>query len=180
MPGVLRCRGQLPCAFSRHQPQAYIQRLAGLTEELNINCLIPTCEEIFYIAAGLEHITGCRVLAPCREILARLHHKGEFIDWVRSLGFAVPETTLIISAAEWHRTQEIAAADGKQQVYKPAFSRFASKVILPGSGDAAGSRSQKQRQIPLRPVFPLLHPGWHSSISRARQSVLTVSCMKAR
>lgn len=132
----------------RHQPQAYIQRLAGLTEELNINCLIPTCEEIFYIAAGLEHITGCRVLAPCREILARLHHKGEFIDWVRSLGFAVPETTLISSAAEWHRTQEIAAAEGKQQVYKPAFSRFASKVILPGNGDDAGSRSQKQRQIP--------------------------------
>lgn len=141
----------------RHQPQAYIQRLAGLTGELNINCLIPTCEEIFYIAAGLEHITGCRVLAPCREILARLHHKGDFIDWARSLGLAVPETTLIKSAAEWRRIAGIAAADGEQRVYKPAFSRFASKVILPGK-DNAGTRGYKQGQIAPPPGISAAAP----------------------
>ncbi|WP_238649612.1 ATP-grasp domain-containing protein [Paenibacillus piscarius] len=116
----------------RHQPQAYVQRLAALAAELGIDLLVPTCEEIFYIAAGLDQFTGCRVLAPERRVLAGLHHKGEFIAMARSFGLAVPDTELLSSASEWQRAVERAAADGRQQVYKPAYSRFASQVILPG------------------------------------------------
>ncbi|NQX43702.1 ATP-grasp domain-containing protein [Paenibacillus tritici] len=146
------CRGSSAVEASfrvpspRHQPQAYVRRLAALTEELDIHCLIPTCEEIFYIAAGLERLKGCRVLAADRSILGGLHHKGEFIARVRSLGFAVPDTELISSAAEWQRAAEQAAANGEQRVYKPAYSRFASKVILPAKASAA-SRSVSQGGI---------------------------------
>lgn len=118
----------------RYQPLAYVQKLAELTETLGISCLIPTCEEIFYIAAGLESLTGSRVPVSGRVILKRLHHKGEFIAWARRMGFAVPETTMISSEAEWRLVTEHAARKGEQLVYKPAYSRFASKVILPGEG----------------------------------------------
>lgn len=127
----------------RHHPQEYMQRLAGLIEELGIHCLIPTCEEIFYIAAGLKDLAGCRVLASDRKVLARLHHKEDFIAWVRTLGFIVPETILIKSAAEWRRITGIAAQNGEQLVYKPAFSRFATKVILPDK-QSGGPRRRKQ------------------------------------
>lgn len=96
----------------RHQPQAYVQRLAALTEELGIHCLIPTCEEIFYVSAGLEHLTGCRVLTSDRSILAGLHHKGEFMVLLRSLGFKVPDTVLISSTEEWRRAVKQAAQRG--------------------------------------------------------------------
>ncbi|WP_339224401.1 ATP-grasp domain-containing protein [Paenibacillus sp. FSL H8-0332] len=121
----------------RHHPQAYVQRLAALTEELGIHCLIPTCEEIFYVSAGLEHLTGCRVLTPERSILAGLHHKGEFMVLLRSLGFKVPDTVLISSTEEWRRAVKQAADKGEQRVYKPAYSRFASKVILPDKRSAS-------------------------------------------
>lgn len=116
----------------RHQPQAYIQRLAALAAELAIDLLVPTCEEIFYIAAGLDQFTGCRVLAPERSVLACLHHKGEFIAMARSFGLAVPDTELLSNASEWQHAVERAAANGGQRVYKPAYSRFASRVIMPG------------------------------------------------
>lgn len=116
----------------RHEPQAYVRQLAALAEKLEIDLLVPTCEEIFYIAAGLDQFTGCRVLAPERSVLAGLHHKGEFIAMARSFGLAVPDTELLGSAGEWQRAVERAAANGEQRVYKPAYSRFASKVIMPG------------------------------------------------
>lgn len=116
----------------RHQPRAYIRRLSELAAELKIDLLVPTCEEIFYIAAGLDQFTGCRVLSAERSVLAGLHHKGEFIAMARSFGLTVPDTELINSAGEWQRAVERAAANGEQRVYKPAYSRFASQVILPG------------------------------------------------
>ncbi|WNS45924.1 ATP-grasp domain-containing protein [Paenibacillus sp. MMS20-IR301] len=136
----------------RHSPQDYIRRLAELIAELEIDCLIPTCEEIFYISAGLEVLNGngCRVLASDLDMLRRLHHKGEFIAWVRSLGLPVPQTTLISSAAEWRQMTEDAAAKENQLVYKPAYSRFASKVILPQHGNDL-QRSNGHRIPPAPP-----------------------------
>ncbi|MNC11216.1 hypothetical protein D3C75_589070 [compost metagenome] len=130
----------------RHSPEAYIDQLAGLVEKLHIDVLIPLCEEIFYISAGLARIRGCRVLSAERETLARLHHKGDFIAWARGLGFTVPETRLLRSPEEWRAQTDEAARIREAWVYKPAYSRFASKVILPGNtaiGEEgiAGSRS---------------------------------------
>lgn len=116
----------------RHEPQAYVRRLAALAAELKIDLLVPTCEEIFYIAAGLDQFTGCRVLSAERRVLAGLHHKGEFIAMARSFGLAVPDTELLSSAAEWRQAVEQADMNGGQRVYKPAYSRFASRVIMPG------------------------------------------------
>ncbi|MGN7764990.1 ATP-grasp domain-containing protein [Paenibacillus sp. 22594] len=116
----------------RHSPAAYIDELARLVEELDIDVLMPLCEEIFYISASLDRITGCRVLSAGREMLARLHHKANFIIWARELGFTVPATRLLSSLEEWNNQTDEAARMGEAWVYKPAYSRFASKVILPG------------------------------------------------
>lgn len=115
----------------RHSSIAYIEQLAKLVEELRIDLLIPLCEEIFYIAAGMDRLGGCRVLSAGAGLLARLHHKGEFIAWARELGFAVPETKLIRSTAEWKSISTEAARNPEALVFKPAYSRFASRVILP-------------------------------------------------
>ncbi|MBW4083128.1 ATP-grasp domain-containing protein [Paenibacillus sp. S150] len=132
----------------RHNPEAYIERLAGLVEELRIDVLIPLCEEIFYISSGLERFRGCRVLSAPRETLARLHHKGEFIAWVCELGFIVPKTLQLSSLAEWRSHKEEAERIGEAWVYKPAFSRFASKVILPGNTASGPEGMAGPRSLP--------------------------------
>ncbi len=145
---LCRVSSAVECSYlvppPRHRPADYIDELVKLVKELDIHVLIPLCEEIFYISASLDRFSGCRVLSAGRETLARLHHKGDFMAWARELGFTIPVTHLLSSPEEWNSQTEEAARMGESWVYKPAYSRFASKVILPGdiSGgqeDLAGS-----------------------------------------
>ncbi|ANF95507.1 hypothetical protein [Paenibacillus bovis] len=91
----------------RQQPEAYLEKLSQLLVELEIQLLLPTCEEIFYIAHGYEQLNRiCRVLSPPLESLRPLHHKGDFIRQVRQAGLAAPVTRLITDAVAWQQAQQ--------------------------------------------------------------------------
>ncbi|MCX7358031.1 MAG: hypothetical protein NT015_07810 [Alphaproteobacteria bacterium] len=97
--------------------------LVRLVDELDPKWIIPTCEEVFYVAeAGAQHGFGQRVLAPSPARLRTLHSKFEFAVFARASGVAAPETTRVSSRDDlkpWRgRAEEI--------VLKPEFSRFAS------------------------------------------------------
>lgn len=112
----------------RHHTQAFLAELERLVIQWRIDLLIPTCEEIFYVAQGLERLRPlCRVLCPEPEVLQRLHHKAAFIEWAAELGLPVPVTMLIEDEAAWIDAETC----GARPVFKPAYSRFASQVILP-------------------------------------------------
>jgi len=115
----------------RQERAAYLDALESLIKFHQIDVLIPMCEEIFHVARGAERLREhCRVLAPAMEQLHRLHHKHEFILLARSLGLPVPETRLIESRRQWIEEDADLQAKG-HWVWKPAYSRFASKVRLP-------------------------------------------------
>ncbi|WP_187274182.1 ATP-grasp domain-containing protein [Paenibacillus sp. N3.4] len=104
----------------------FLATLVQIIENEKIDLLIPTCEEIFYIASGLEKLQQfCRIYCAPIQQLRRLHSKWSFIRRAEELGFEVPETLLIQSPGEI-----IAKTDTFRDGYvlKPEFSRFAAKV----------------------------------------------------
>ncbi|WP_018751777.1 ATP-grasp domain-containing protein [Paenibacillus sanguinis] len=150
----------------RPHTQAFLAELERLVIQWRIDLLIPTCEEIFYVAQGLKQLRPfCRVLCPELAVLHRLHHKAEFIHWAAELGFQVPATALLEDEAAWRDVEEqgigakarnrvgsvntpasslpvdpvmdlmdlsqSASLMSLPLVFKPVYSRFASRVILP-------------------------------------------------
>lgn len=146
----------------RQQTQAYIDELVRIVKQQQIDLLIPTCEEIFYVAHGLEQLRQvCEVLVPTADQMRSLHHKGDFIRLVHAAGLDVPDTMVISSAEQWEQVQQglwsslLPLSDSipdldavydapsiypfRSLVFKPAYSRFASKVIMPAREAADNS-----------------------------------------
>jgi glutathione synthase/RimK-type ligase-like ATP-grasp enzyme len=114
----------------RENVEAYVEALTGIVRKYGVDMLIPTCEEVMYVAQGAESLSGyCTVFADSFSKLKRLHSKWEFIRRAEELGFRVPATKLIASAAEWLAAAEHAPAQ-EGLVLKPVFSRFAAKVVV--------------------------------------------------
>ncbi|WP_395645464.1 hypothetical protein [Terricaulis sp.] len=102
---------------------AFAAGLAELVERLDPRLIVPTCEEVFYVAeAGVRHGFADRVFAPPPGMLRTLHSKAAFPAFLRANAVPAPATTRVTSRAElaaWRlRADDI--------VLKPEFSRFAS------------------------------------------------------
>ncbi|MGA7937545.1 MAG: ATP-grasp domain-containing protein, partial [Kovacikia sp.] len=111
----------------REQPTAYIAALRQIIQSEQVDWLIPTCEEIFYIAAGLEQLQAhCQVLGEPLEKLQHLHNKWQFIQRMQALGLTVPQTWLLQSAQDLQAV--VSAPTPERLVLKPIYSRFASQV----------------------------------------------------
>lgn len=110
----------------KQETEEFIKDLLHIIEKENIDLLIPTCEEIFYIAKFQEDIKKhCEVLVDDFEKLLTLHHKYKFIKLAESFGLQVPQTSLITSLEEWNEW-----IHGDQRfIAKPVFSRFSNELL---------------------------------------------------
>lgn len=103
----------------RTQFVAFRDALRKLVEQLDPVAIVPTCEEVFYVAAsGL----GARVLAPSLDQLRTLHSKVAFADHARALGIAAPDT--------WRVTDRTLPLAPDELVLKPEYSRFATHILI--------------------------------------------------
>ncbi|MCP1308988.1 hypothetical protein [Paenibacillus tyrfis] len=135
------------------EPERFIAALEEIVQREDIAWLIPTCEEIFYVSAGLERLSRiCRVAAPPLEQLRRLHSKWEFIRRAQELGLSVPHTERMRSPQELAQFTERIASSPEEvfrdgYVVKPEFSRFASKVriVKPGGREAGEAAKERTR-----------------------------------
>ncbi len=128
----------------RQQTGAFLSELERIVSHEQIDLLLPTCEEIFHIADGLESLSKhVRVISPMLTQLHRLHHKGAFIELVRAAGLLLPDTVLLENEQQWRQTQLQACQDGRPIVLKPAYSRFASQVWLPPEAYTGGTGNAK-------------------------------------
>src|SRR5690606_41449517 len=59
------------------------------------------------------------------DTLARLHHKGVFIEELNRAGELVPKTAVVCDLSDWRRAVEEIPFP---VVLKPAYSRFATQV----------------------------------------------------
>ena len=108
------------------EPEAYVSALIEIIRAGKIDLLIPTCEEVFFVSQGLEHLREhCAVLAAPIEQMRRLHSKWDFIQTAHCHGLPVPETHLLTSHDD---VQRFLAHNEQPFVLKPVFSRFATKA----------------------------------------------------
>lgn len=114
-----------PIPSPRQEFNRFIAALVAIIQREKVDLLIPTCEEIFYVARGLDTLTQhCAVLAQPLEYLRPLHNKWEFARRARQHGLNVPATTLLTHPAQFSALQP-------PFVLKPVFSRFAARTLLP-------------------------------------------------
>lgn len=120
----------------RRSPAAFIAALLDAVGRLGIELILPTCEEVFYLAMGHAQLAA-RARLFCEPIaaLAPLHHKGAFQARAAALGLDTPRTAELRSAAELRA----ALPAFPRYLLKPAFSRFATRVIT-NCGPHAGRR----------------------------------------
>jgi predicted ATP-grasp superfamily ATP-dependent carboligase len=156
------CRGSRAVARSFHvpapnqNPNGYISELSDIIKQRNITILIPTCEEVFWIARGLAELRQlCKVISAPLEQLKRLHSKWDFIQQAAAFGFAVPHTQIIHSGEEWnHLCKTVNPLLREGFVLKPVFSRFAENVQLFGPGVSTGERLKRLQPAYAPPASP--------------------------
>ncbi|MEL6683947.1 MAG: hypothetical protein AAFN63_07385 [Pseudomonadota bacterium] len=105
----------------------YADAIADALQAHQIDLVIPTCEEVFYLA----RIWGQRqmpapLFAPSFDTLATAHNKYAFVQLAASMGLNVPQTWELTC----HRDLEALPVPADQLVFKPVWSRFATRVSL--------------------------------------------------
>lgn len=130
VPSRIARWSKAPAAVHRHaspvqQPTRFASDIRALIDRLDPIAILPTCEEVFYLAA-LAEAQGWsdRLVAPQFDRLATLHHKGRFAGLCEDLGLPVPTTVVTDS------TSLIRDAAGTDVVVKPAWSRFGAQTLI--------------------------------------------------
>lgn len=108
--------------------QGFTRAMLQIIERLGPLLVIPTCEEVFYLAT----IKSDRVFAPPLPNLRRLHSKYCFAQDLAAAGVSSPQTRRLQNADELH-----ALGDTRDFVFKPEFSRFGVQTLIGPSRDAA-------------------------------------------
>jgi hypothetical protein len=115
----------------RFEEEAFIQRLLSLIEEHRVDALVPTGEEILYVARHRERLRErCVVVADRFEQLVALHDKWAFNQRLPARGLPAPAT--------W-RLEEPGHLEGLLRehgrlIVKPSFTRFGQKTRLLQAG----------------------------------------------
>jgi hypothetical protein len=119
----------------RQQPAEFIAAIKNVVVENKVNLLIPTCEEVFYIAMGRDQFP-CVVFAEPIQKLDDLHNKWNFVVNAVGHDLYVPETMIVKN----HEDLLHAYAQWRELVIKPVYSRFASRtMILPSLKQATAA-----------------------------------------
>ncbi|MGO2745011.1 carbamoyl-phosphate synthase large subunit [Microbacterium sp.] len=122
-------------ASPRFDTDQFISDISDIVTRHDIDLIIPTFEEAFYLAARVEDLpAGVRLYAGRFEALARLHDKASFKRLVTDAGVPVPETIVATDDAS------LAAAIEKYPRYfaRAAFSR-GGIGLLTNTGPLAGN-----------------------------------------
>ena len=119
----------------RFAPEAFVARVRELVREHEIDLVVPTFEEVFYLARAADELGSSDVLfAPEFDALALLHDKARFIAWAAELGLAVPRTRTVTTHDELAR----AIAELPEYFARPVFSR-GGVSLLTNTGPLAGA-----------------------------------------
>ena len=121
-------------ASPRTDTAGFLVALERIVRENEIDVLVPTFEETFYISTQIERLSRfTNVFASPFATLARLHDKGAFESLVAKLGLPIPETVMLTS------NEELRDATGRLGKYfaRAAFSR-GGVSCLTNTGPLAG------------------------------------------
>ncbi|WP_136068794.1 ATP-grasp domain-containing protein [Modicisalibacter radicis] len=114
----------------RHQSAAFRERIVELVDTFDIELVVPTCEEVFYLAApAMQGRLEARLCASPLPTLRRLHDKLAFARHCAASGLPVPASHPIDSV----RDLTDFADTSRDWVFKPRFGRFGDRTrVAPG------------------------------------------------
>lgn len=157
----------------------YAAALGALIQSGQADLIVPSCEEVFHVAAAAERLgVADRVFAPSLAVLRRLHSKISFPALLTELGLNAPETFAL------ERRVDVLALDipPDQMVLKPEFSRFGTAVLVRpiaaqlaqwvAAGDGAGNDTLPTKWCAQRAVAGQEICLW----SAARAGRIVASC----
>jgi hypothetical protein len=111
----------------RESPRAFAAALETLVRTERITRIVPTCEEVFYLAHFKDRLAPlAELFCPDFELLRVLHDKWRFGALARELGAEVPDTWLLTSPSDLFSPP----LQTTSLVYKPVFSRFAVHTLI--------------------------------------------------
>lgn len=111
----------------RTKLNAFITALISIIKTHHIDLLIPTCEEVFYIARHLPTLNKyCQVFCDSFDKLALVHSKFNFLTAAADCGAYIPQSFKLESINDLHHL----SLPVKDLVFKPEFSRFASHIMI--------------------------------------------------
>lgn len=111
----------------RQEGAAFQACIKWLVEAHDIDLVVPTCEEVFHLAApALAQGLGDRLFALDIAMLAKLHDKLRFSQAAAGWGLTSPESHAIDSAEGLDRF----AASSREWVFKPRMSRFGERALV--------------------------------------------------
>lgn len=111
---------------ARDNPSSYARAVAELVQRVEIDLVVPTCEEVFFLAAGRDAGYDIPLLAPPLATLRQVHDKFAFAQLAKAAGVAVPDAQLLTSTADVARL----GARSRSLVVKPCFSRFGTQTRI--------------------------------------------------
>lgn len=116
----------------RAQYADFIQQLLLHIKRHRIDLLIPTCEEVFWVARGKEQLqVACEVLTPALEQLRPMHSKIDFLAIAKKAQVSTPKTRRIVDLENLRKHFN----KNLDSVLKPEFSRFGTQVLIRPSAD---------------------------------------------
>jgi len=105
---------------------AYRSALAATCAQFGIGAIIPTSEEIFWLAGAAPFLPpSISVRTSPLAVLDRLHHKGTFALLAASLGYGVPASHKISQASDLAQLGDLTG-----WVLKPVYSRFGARTLI--------------------------------------------------
>jgi len=111
----------------RNNSMAWIRAIQNLVDERNIDLILPTCEEAFYLSHGLNQLSlRCQVMTTDFATMHRLHHKYQFTEMAADWPITAPETWLLETSESVMKLSTMA----DELVFKPVYSRFASRTMI--------------------------------------------------
>ncbi len=109
------------------ETEDFIQNLIDTIIEYKIDLVVPTCEEVFYLAKYKSRIEKhCKLFTPSWEVLEELHSKYKFIELLNKLDIPAPKSERLFTI----ESVKTAINSTEKFVLKPEYSRFASFVII--------------------------------------------------
>lgn len=119
-------RTSMQLAAPSLHPQAFIYDLNRAIAQYQIDLLMPTCEEVFFLSRYRKYLpANVRVLVDDFDKLRMLHSKWHFLKLAEQYGGNPPSSCLV------HSVEEARAWAGKVPlVLKPEYSRFGVHVRI--------------------------------------------------
>lgn len=105
---------------------AYLDALRRVVDEERPALWMPTCEEVFFLAAARDlHGVPLPLLAPPFGVLAAAHDKFRFSQAVAGMPVEAPRSWLVKDAADLAPL----VSRSRELVFKPVWSRFGDRAL---------------------------------------------------